>query len=219
MERAADNQKMTFTDFLRVRFKGVLDPIGRFFNSLGLMPNTMTILGLIGNTVGAYLLATGNISWGGVLVLVMGPIDALDGTMARLRGEPTKFGGFVDSVTDRYSELVILAGLMIHYLVVGNALACGLVYFAAAGSVLVSYVKSRAETLGFDCKIGILTRAERYLVLAPALVINQPIIALWIIAILANFTALQRILYVRSQARAMMGASSSGSETESQRKG
>jgi CDP-diacylglycerol--glycerol-3-phosphate 3-phosphatidyltransferase len=74
------------------------------------------------------------------------------------------------------------------------------VYLAAAGSVLVSYVKARAESLGFECKVGLLTRVERYLVLAPALVINQPLIALWIIAVLANFTAFQRILYVRQQA-------------------
>lgn len=165
------------------------------------MPNTITILGLVGNTAGAYLLAMGQTTWGGVVVLLMGPIDALDGTMARLRGEPTNFGAFVDSVTDRYSELVIFAGLMIYFIRQGNWLACTLVYLAAAGSILVSYVKARAEALGFEAKVGLLTRVERYLVLAPLLVINQPQIALWIIAILANFTAIQRILHVRAQAR------------------
>lgn len=192
---------MTFTNYLRVRFKGVLDPIARFLNRLGLMPNTITILGLVGNTIGAYLIARGAISWGGILVLLMGPIDALDGTMARLRGETSRFGAFVDSVTDRYSELVILAGLMVHFLLTGSLLGAGVTYFAAAGSVLVSYVKARAEALGYDCGIGVLTRVERYLVLVPGLVFNQPLIAIWIIAILANFTAFQRILYVRSQAR------------------
>jgi CDP-diacylglycerol--glycerol-3-phosphate 3-phosphatidyltransferase len=117
-------------------------------------------------------------------------------------------------VTDRYSELVIFAGLLVHFLLQGNVLGAGLVYFAAAGSVLVSYVKSRAEGLGFDCKVGILTRAERYLVLAPLLVINQPVLALWIIAILANFTALQRILHVRSQVRAGLHSPKSVQEIE-----
>jgi CDP-diacylglycerol---glycerol-3-phosphate 3-phosphatidyltransferase len=201
VEQAADKKKpATFTDFLRVQFKGILDPIGGFLNRLGLTPNAVTIFGLIGNFFGAYLLAVGQISWGGVVVLLMGPIDALDGTMARLRGEPTSFGGFIDSVTDRYSELVIYLGLIIHFLLLQNWLACALVYLAAAGSVLVSYVKARAETLGFEAKIGILTRVERFLVLAPLLVINQPIIALWIIAILANVTAIQRIWHVRCQA-------------------
>jgi CDP-diacylglycerol--glycerol-3-phosphate 3-phosphatidyltransferase len=214
VEQVAKKEKKSFTDFLRVRFKGVLDPIARGLNGIGLMPNTVTLLGLVGNTIGAYLLATGHITWGGILVLAMGPIDALDGTMARLRGEPSLFGAFVDSVTDRYSELVIFAGLLVYYLTQNNPLGAGLAYFAAAGSVLVSYVKSRAQTLGFDCETGILTRAERYLVLAPLLVVGLPIVALWIIAILANVTALQRILYVRAQARSTIqpGRQKAGTE-------
>jgi CDP-diacylglycerol---glycerol-3-phosphate 3-phosphatidyltransferase len=193
-------KKMSLTDYLRVLFKGILDPLGAFFNRLGLMPNTMTILGLIGTTFGAILLAFGDITWGGIVIVLMGPIDALDGTMARLRGEASKFGAFVDSVTDRYAELVIYGGLLIYFLQKQNWLACGLVYLAAAGSVLVSYVKARAESLDFDAKVGILTRVERYLVLAPGLVFNIPMVSLWIIAILANLTALQRIIYVRKQA-------------------
>ncbi len=192
---------MTLTDLLRARFKGVLDPLGAFFNSLGLMPNTMTILGLLGNTIGAVLLSQGKMLPGGLIILAMGPVDALDGTMARLRGEATKFGAFVDSVTDRYSELVIFGGLLYYFLQRGDWLSIGLVYAAAAGSVLVSYVRARGQSLGYDTKVGLLTRMERYLVLAPSLIIGRPIWALWIIAILANLTALQRILDVRRQAR------------------
>jgi CDP-diacylglycerol--glycerol-3-phosphate 3-phosphatidyltransferase len=190
----------SFSDFLRVVFKGVLDPIGAFLNRLGLMPNTVTIFGLIGNTFGAALLAMGQITWGGLVILIMGPVDALDGTMARLRGETSTFGAFVDSVTDRYSELVIYCGLLIHFIRIQDMTGCVLVYLSAAGSVLVSYVKARAEGVGYEAKVGILTRVERYLVLAPGLVFNQPLIALWIIAILANLTAFQRILHVRKQA-------------------
>lgn len=202
MERAAPKKPLTFSDFLRIRFKGILDPIAAFLNRLGIYPNTVTIFGLFGNTIGAYLIATGHITWGGILVLLMGPIDALDGTMARMRGESSRLGAFVDSVTDRYSELIILGGLLIYYLQQQNWLACGLVYAAAMGSVLVSYVKARAEALGFEAKIGVLTRVERYLVLAPCLVIGQPIFALWILAVLANFTAFQRIWHVRCEAHA-----------------
>ena len=201
VDHAVKNKtKTTLTDFLRVRFKGVLDPIGAFFNRLGLMPNTMTILGLVGNTIGAYMLAVGKMSWGGLIILAMGPIDALDGTMARLRGEAGEFGAFVDSVTDRYSELVIFGGLIFFFLQKGDWWSCLAVYLAAAGSVLVSYVRARGQSLGMDTKVGILTRFERYLVLAPALLLNQPLIGVWIIAILANFTAVQRILDVRRQA-------------------
>jgi CDP-diacylglycerol---glycerol-3-phosphate 3-phosphatidyltransferase len=195
-----DKKKMTFTDHLRVQFKGILDPIAAFFNRLGLMPNTMTLLGLVGTTFGAVLIAIGHITWGGIVIVLMGPIDAIDGTMARLRGEASKFGAFVDSVTDRYAELAIYGGLLVYFLQKQNWLACGLVYLAAAGSILVSYVKARAESLEFDAKVGILTRVERYIVLAPGLIFAIPLVSLWIIAILANFTALQRILYVRKQA-------------------
>lgn len=200
MEESAKKEPMTFTDNLRVRFKGILDPIGRFLNRLGLMPNVVTILGLVGNIAGAYLLAIGQITWGGVVILLMGPVDALDGTMARLRGQASRFGAFVDSVTDRYSELVILLGLLIYYIRADNDIFTALVYLAAAGSVLVSYVKARAESLNFVAKVVLLTRVERYLVLAPCLIFNIPWVAVIILAVLANFTAFQRILAVRKQA-------------------
>jgi CDP-diacylglycerol---glycerol-3-phosphate 3-phosphatidyltransferase len=193
------SQHKTFTDYLRLWFKWVLDPLGGFFNRLGLTPNMMTMLGLLGNTVGAYYLAMGDMLTGGLLVVLMTPIDALDGTMARLRGESSDFGAFVDSVSDRYSELIIYGGLLYHFLNLGEPLGGLLVFAAAAGSVLVSYVKARAEGLGYGAKVGILTRVERYLVLAPALVFNQLYIGLGIIAIFANITALQRIWFVRSQ--------------------
>ncbi|HLE92815.1 MAG TPA: CDP-alcohol phosphatidyltransferase family protein [Anaerolineales bacterium] len=206
MEKSANStsSKKTFSDYLRLWFKWVLDPLGRFFNSLGLTPNTMTMLGLIGNSVGAYFLARGDMLTGGILVLLMTPIDALDGTMARLRGESSDFGAFVDSVSDRYAELIIYGGLLYHFLSLGEPLGGMLVFGAAAGSVLVSYVKARAEGLGYEAKVGLLTRVERYLVLAPALVFNQLIIGLAIIALFANITALQRIWYVRRQAHEKM---------------
>jgi CDP-diacylglycerol--glycerol-3-phosphate 3-phosphatidyltransferase len=91
-----EEQKPTFTDQLRKRFKNILDPIGAFLNKIGLMPNTMTLLGLVGNTVGAYFLSQGNFTLGGIIILLMGPVDALDGTMARLRGMTGEFGAFVD---------------------------------------------------------------------------------------------------------------------------
>lgn len=194
-------QGMTLTDRLRSTFKNVLDPLGAFLNRLGILPNTMTILGLAGNTVGAVFLARGEMIIGGVIILLMGPVDALDGTMARLRGESSDFGAFVDSVTDRYSELVIFGGLLFYYLEQGAWLPALLAYVAAAGSVLVSYTRARAQSIGIDTKVGVLTRLERYFVLVPALILNIPMVALWIMAILGNITAIQRIVDVRKQAR------------------
>lgn len=196
-----DNKRPTFTDLMRVRFKGILDPFGAFFNRLGIMPNTMTILGLLGNATGAVFLARGQMLIGGLIILAMGPIDALDGTMARLRGEPSDFGAFVDSVTDRYSELVILGGLLIYYAMQQNFTGLVLTYLAAAGSVLVSYTRARAQSLGKETKVGILTRLERYLVLSPSLIFNIPLVGLGILAVFSNVTALQRIIDVRRQFR------------------
>jgi len=203
-EVAKQQKPATFTDMLRALFKGILDPIGAFLNRLGLTPNMLTLLGLIGNTIGAVFLMRGEMLIGGLLILVMGPIDALDGTMARLRGEPTQFGAFIDSVTDRYSELVIYLGLLLHFLQEGNWIVSGLVYFAAAGSVLVSYVRAKAEALDYEAKVGIMTRVERYIVLAPSMVLNVPHVGVAIVAILANVTAIQRIIHVRRQAHLQM---------------
>lgn len=206
MEKSVDTMtsKKTFTDYLRLWFKWVLDPLGRLFLRLGLTPNMVTMLGLAGNTAGAYFLARGDLLTGGILIAVMTPIDALDGTMARLRGEASDWGAYVDSVSDRYSELIIYAGLLYHFLAVGDVTGGMLTFGAAAGSVLVSYVKARAEGLGYEARVGLLTRAERYLVLAPALVFNFVYAGLGVLAVLANLTALQRIWHVRALVHARM---------------
>jgi CDP-diacylglycerol--glycerol-3-phosphate 3-phosphatidyltransferase len=197
-ESQPKKQSITLSDRMRVIFKGTLDPVGVFFNRLGIFPNTMTLIGLAGNIVAAAILAVGHITVGGILL--MGLIDTLDGTMARLRGMPSDFGAFVDSVTDRYSELVIFGGLLYYFLHKGDWITSLGIYIAIGGSVLVSYVRARAASLGMDTKVGFLSRFERYLVLAPTLIFNIPVIGIWIIAVFANFTALQRIVDVRRQA-------------------
>jgi CDP-diacylglycerol--glycerol-3-phosphate 3-phosphatidyltransferase len=210
IEQTVEKKKsITLTDTLRTRFKGFLDPLASFLNQLGVTPNTVTLLGLLGNAIGAYFLYQGNFVVGGLLVLLMGPVDALDGTMARLRGEASEFGAFVDSVTDRYSELVIFGGLLGYYLGRADRWMALAVFAAAAGSVLVSYIRARGQSLNMDTKVGILTRFERYLVLSPSLILHIPQIGIWIIAVLANITALQRIIDVRRQAHSKLHNSSS----------
>ncbi len=205
VEQIRKEEPKTLSDIFRQAFKGVVEPIATFFIRIGLKPNTVTIAGLVGHVAAAYLVARGQIVAGGFLVLVMAPADFLDGTMARLLGESSRFGAFVDSVTDRYSEFVLYSGLLAYYLIQHNVLGCSLVYLAATGSMLVSYIRNRAEGLDYEAKVGILTRMERYFVLVPALILNYPLIGLGIIAILAHLTALQRILHVRRQAHVEMG--------------
>ena len=196
--------KPTFTDQLRRLFKGILDPIGAFLNRIGLTPNAITLLGLVGTTAGAYILSLGKMTTGGIVLLISVLVDALDGTMARLRSEPSDFGGFVDSVSDRYAEFITFGGLLYFFLTQENYPGVVATFLATAGSVLVSYVKARAEGLGFTAKVGLLTRVERYIVLIPLLIFNQPFIAVVLIAVLGNITAFQRILHVRVQGRERM---------------
>ncbi len=201
MGESLQQTRPTLTDILRVRFKHILDPIGGFLNRLGIQPNTLTTAGLIGNLVGALFLAQGKFLIGGLILTLMGPLDALDGTMARLRGEPSAFGGFVDSVTDRFSELFIFAGLIYFYLSIENSLMVFLTYAALGGSVMVSYVRARAQSVGYETKQGPMTRMERFAVLVAGLVFGFPELAIFLIAVFANLTAIIRILVVRRQAK------------------
>ena len=198
------NSKPTFTDRLRSIFKGILDPTGAFLNRTGLTPNAITMLGLLGTSIGAYIISQGRMTTGGIVLLLAVLVDALDGTMARLRGESSDFGGFVDSVSDRYAEFITFGGLLYYFLSLEDYTGVVVTFAATAGSVLVSYVKARAEGLGFTAKVGLLTRVERYIVLIPLLILDQPFLAVVIIAVLGNITALQRILYVRAQGHERM---------------
>jgi len=198
------NPKPTFSDRLRLIFKGILDPIGASLNRTGLTPNAITLVGLGGTIIGAYIISQGKMTIGGIVILIFVLVDTLDGTMARLRGEPTDFGGFVDSVSDRYAEFITFGGLLYYFLSQDNFAGVMVTFAATAGSVLVSYVKARAEGLGFTAKVGILTRVERYIVLIPLLILNQPFLAVVLIALLGNLTAIQRIIYVRAQGHERM---------------
>jgi CDP-diacylglycerol---glycerol-3-phosphate 3-phosphatidyltransferase len=190
----------TFTDFLRRLFDSVLESAARFLLKIGLTPNAITMVGFIGSLAAGVLMAFGHLRWGGIVALILTPLDALDGKMARLQGCEGNYGALIDSVMDRYSEIVIYAGLIFTFISTSSALEVMLVFAALAGSLMVSYVRARAESLGYCAKIGLLTRAERYIVLLPGLIFNFPVLSLWILAILTHFTAFQRFFYVRKHA-------------------
>jgi len=200
LDQSTEQKKLSFSDRMRVWFRWYYHPIAVFLDRLGIRPNTVTLVGLVGTVGCAVLIGFGHLTWAGILLLIMGPVDALDGALARLRNEASDWGAFVDSVTDRYAELFLFLGFLIYYLLRADATGILLAYLAAAGSVLVSYFKARADAQKLDANVGILTRVERYLVLIPGLIFNLPLIALIIIAVFANFTALQRILRARRDA-------------------
>ena len=200
MNTPIEQKRPSFTDRMRVWFRWYYTPIAKFLSRLGIHPNVLTLIGLAGTAGVAVLIGLGHMTMAGILLLVMGPIDAMDGALARLSGKANPWGAFVDSVTDRYSELFLFLGFLIFYMTTKNNTGIILAYLAAAGSVLVSYVKARADASKLDANVGLLTRMERYIVLIPGLIFNLPLYALIIIAVFANFTALQRIYRVRQDA-------------------
>jgi CDP-diacylglycerol--glycerol-3-phosphate 3-phosphatidyltransferase len=174
----------------------LLEPLARLINMTGISPNLLTVIGFVLTVGVAYILAIGHLQIGGVLLAVAGAFDALDGTLARLAGRKSRFGAFLDSTVDRLSEAAIYLGLLVHYTQHGGQQESLLIYATIVGSLMVSYARARAEGLGIECKRGILTRFERAVVIVIGLILNQMLIALWILAVLSNFTALQRMYHV-----------------------
>ncbi len=172
----------------------------RLLARLGMTPNSLTLLGLLLNLGVAVVLALGHPVLGGVLVLVANAFDMLDGAVARVSGQGSRFGAFFDSTLDRYAEAVVYLGVMAWLFSLGDGPTLLAAYLAIVGSFMVSYARARAEGLGVQGEVGLLPRPERILLLALALILHQYLLApgLWLLAVLTNFTTLQRILHARA---------------------
>jgi len=171
----------------------------------GLSPNALTLFGFAITLGVAWVLSTGRFFLGGFLVLFSGAFDFLDGALARATGRSTKFGAFLDSTLDRFSDAALFLGLLAYYASLGSHYAeMVLIGAALTGSLATSYTRARAEGLGLKDEVGFFTRTERIILLAIGLIIGQwynnaMIVVLWIIAVLSNLTALQRIYHVWRQ--------------------
>jgi len=163
---------------------------------LGITPNALTLLGFLLNLLNAWLLARGYLALGGVLILVFSALDAFDGTLARISNQATRFGAFLDSVLDRYSEAAIYFGLLVYFARHGRHEELYLTYAAIIGSQLVSYTRARAEGLDLSCQVGWFSRVERIIALSLGLIVGWIRPVLWLLAILTNLTAAQRMLHV-----------------------
>ncbi len=181
--------------------RGVAESVVRPLARGGVTPNTITVLGFLFNLVTAAVLATGNLTLGGVLLLLSGLFDMLDGALARIAQQQSTFGAFLDSLLDRYSEAAVLLALVFVYTVRHATGAVVLVYAAAIGSLLISYARARAEGLGLDCKVGIAPRPERVIILGIGLLFTgtPTIAALVVLAALTHVTAMQRLYHVWRQ--------------------
>ncbi len=181
------------TNLMRRWGRVIVDPIARITGQTGISPNAVTFIGFLLTAVVASLLAGGYLQLAGILLIVAAFFDAIDGSMARQLQRTTPFGAFLDSTTDRFSEAVLFLGVLIHFQEKGAYTGVILTYIAIVGSLMVSYTRARAEGIGISIKGGLLTRFERIVVLIAGLLLNQLTITLWILAVLTNFTALQRI--------------------------
>jgi CDP-diacylglycerol--glycerol-3-phosphate 3-phosphatidyltransferase len=192
---------MNLIDIRRNLAYRITNPIVGILSKSGITPNALTFINLALNIVAAYVIATGHFLLGGGLVLVSGLFDLLDGALARFTKQTTKFGAILDSTVDRISEAAILCGLLIWYLARGGRLEIVLIFAVLIGSFLVSYVRARAEGLGWQCQIGLFTRAERVIVLAIGLLINQIFIALCVLVVFVFTTVVQRLVYLWKQGK------------------
>jgi len=184
------------SDWLRSKTDWFIIPFIRLLARAGISPNVLTFIGFLLNAIVAWLVAIGQQRLGGVLFIFAGLCDSLDGTLAREMATTSRFGAFFDSVLDRYSEGIIFFGLLLSAFKRGDLTELILIYAAIIGSIIVSYTRARAEGIGVECKSGLFTRFERFLILMAGLVLGQLRLALWILAVFANFTALQRIYHV-----------------------
>ena len=175
--------------------------------ALGLTPNILTIIGLVICAGSAVLVGSGSSGQGGLLLLLASGFDILDGALARVTGREQRYGAFLDSTVDRYAEAMTAIALLAYFIFHGHhTLEPMLVVFALTGSLLVSYVRARAQSLGFTVDGGLLARPERVVITVIGLVIAPLLIwALWILAVLTNVTAVQRIWVVWQQARTNAG--------------
>ena len=172
------------------------DPVALAVARTGLTPNALTALGLAGSLGAAALVAGGYFLIGGVVVLAAAALDLLDGALARATGRVTPFGGVFDSVLDRLGEAAVLGGVLFYFSQGGHRQEVVLAFIAVVGSITVSYVRARAEGAGLKLTEGIFTRPERVIVLGLGLMLDQMLIALWVLAVLTVFTALQRLFVV-----------------------
>ncbi len=171
--------------------------VGQWLARAGLTANMATLIGLLLNAGVAAVLATGELRLGGVLLLFASAFDMVDGAIARATGSISKFGGFFDSTIDRYSEVVVYLGLLIWLNRTGDDhVGSVLILIAASGALLISYARARAEAIGYGASVGLVARPERVILLALCLIIDQPLWALWALAIATHVTAITRIVHV-----------------------
>ncbi len=187
--------------YVRPMLSSGVGAIVRWLHGIGVTPNMVSFAGFVLTIGAATLLATGSLRIGGGVLWVAAMFDMVDGALARLGQSESKFGAFLDSTLDRYSESITFLGLAVFFANQNNAQTpLLLIFLTLVGSWAVSYTRARAEGLDVECKAGILQRPERLVLLIAGLILGLVLPVLWLLAVMTNFTAIQRIyeVYVRT---------------------
>jgi CDP-diacylglycerol--glycerol-3-phosphate 3-phosphatidyltransferase len=173
-----------------------LEAIGRTLARWHVSPDAMTYLGLVLTIGVAVIAALGEIRWAGVAYIFAAACDALDGTLARVSGRGSRFGAFLDSNIDRFEESIVFLGLIVYYAGIGGRWEIPLLLVVTVGSLMVSYTRARAEAVGVDCTVGFMTRVPRVALMIVAMILDQVLIALIILAVTTLFTSFHRMFHV-----------------------
>lgn len=205
---------MTYTRAIGLAADKIIRALVRTLALWRIHPNVLTFLGLIINGIAAALLARGRFQAAAVVIMTAGLFDMVDGRVARETNRVTPFGGFFDSVVDRYSDLVLLMGLLVYYASINRFFYVVLTAVVMTGSVMVSYVRARAECIIPKCKVGFMERPERVVLLIIGGLFDRMAAVLWVIAVLANITVIHRMLYTWQETRKLEAASRLGQAQE-----
>src|ERR1700744_658174 len=190
---------MTFTRGIGVVCGAIIDRIVRWLALSKIHPNVLTAFGLVINIWAAWLFSQGRFGSAGAVVIGAGLFDMVDGRVARATKQVTLFGGFFDSVLDRYSDLFLFMGLLVYYASINRFFYIVLTAIVMTGSVMVSYARARAECTIPKCKVGFLERPERVVLIIIGALFNRMAAALWVTAVLSNLTVIHRMIYTYRQ--------------------
>ncbi len=196
MSQSSPRKFNTLTDLARHLTGGLTTRIGQRLHAWGVQPDAVTFVGLVIVGIAAYVIAQGEFFWGAVIILLGAPLDAIDGAVARAMQRKDRFGALFDSTLDRYADGFIFMGVAYYYSTEGEHTLVLVSIAALLGSLLVSYVRARAEGLDVDCKVGLLTRMERMVIILVMLLTGYVEYGVWLLAVGTHFTVLQRVWHV-----------------------
>lgn len=192
---------MTYTRAIGIGANRIIRLIVRGLALSRINPNVLTFLGLVINMIAAAFLAFGAFRTAGAVIIFAGLFDMVDGRVARATNQVTRFGGFFDSVLDRYSDLALLVGLLVFYGTINRPAYVVLTAIVMTASVMISYTRTRAENIIPSCKVGFLERPERIVLLIIGALFDRMAPVLWVIAVLGNITVIHRMVFTYQESK------------------